>query len=139
MSVCSSWKRGTNEITNSLVRPYLPKATDLSRCQTQLDAIAEEINNRLGKTLNAYSPLEVYREMLRNHHEASAPLRYWYGPVKFEFLYPFALSLSKGFPVLDRLSSNGNSILHEAGSITHLLCLGFKPPAYSRREPLSKI
>ena len=69
----SPWQRGTNENTNGLVRQYLPKGKDLSAySQEQLDAIADEINNRPRKTLNAYSPLEVYREVLLNHHEAPA-------------------------------------------------------------------
>ena len=67
----SPWQRGTNENTNGLVRQYLPKGTDLSGYnQEQLDAIADEINNRPRKTLNAYSPLEVYRDLLLNHHAA---------------------------------------------------------------------
>ena len=67
----SPWQRGTNENTNGLVRQYLPKGTDLSGySQDQLDTIADEINNRPRKTLNAYSPLEVYRDVLINHHVA---------------------------------------------------------------------
>ena len=38
----------------------------------RLDAIADEMNNRPRKTLNAYSPLEVYRDKLLGHHEALA-------------------------------------------------------------------
>ena len=34
------------------------------------DEIADEINNRPRKTLIAYSPLEVYRNLLLNHHSA---------------------------------------------------------------------
>ena len=69
----SPWQRGTNENTNGLVRQYLPKGTDLSGySQEQLDAIADEINNRPRKTLNAYSPLEAYRDKLLNHHAAPA-------------------------------------------------------------------
>ena len=69
----SPWQRGTNENTNGLVRQYLPKGTDLSSySQQQLDAIADEINNRPRKTLNAYSPLEAYRDKLLNHHAAPA-------------------------------------------------------------------
>ena len=69
----SPWQRGTNENTNGLVRQYLPKGTDLSGySQEQLDAIADEINNRPRKTLNAYSPLEAYRDKLLHHHAAPA-------------------------------------------------------------------
>ena len=69
----SPWQRGTNENAFGLVRQYLPKGTDLSGySQDQLDAIADEINNRPRKTLKAYSPLEVYRNLLLNHHAAPA-------------------------------------------------------------------
>ena len=44
--------KGTNENMNDLVRQYLPKGTDLSiYSQEQLDAIADEINNRPRKGL----------------------------------------------------------------------------------------
>ncbi|MEC5212050.1 IS30 family transposase [Polaromonas sp. CG_9.5] len=72
----SPWQRGTNENTNGLVRQYLPKGTDLSGySQAQLDAIADEINNRPRKTLNAHSPLEVYRNLLLNYHPSPATIQ----------------------------------------------------------------
>ena len=63
----SPWQRGSNENMNGLVRQYLPKGTDLSvYSQEQLDAIADEINNRPRKGLGVRSPLSVYRELLLN-------------------------------------------------------------------------
>ncbi len=63
-------QRGSNENTNGLVRQYLPKWNDLSvYSQEQLDAIADEINNRPRKGLGVRSPLAVYRELLINSSE----------------------------------------------------------------------
>jgi IS30 family transposase len=68
----SPWQRGTNENTNGLVRQYLPKGTDLSGySQQQLDAIADQINNRPRKALGVKSPLAVYRELLQNQSQYS--------------------------------------------------------------------
>ena len=65
----SPWQRGSNENINGLVLQYLPKGTDLSvYSQEQLDAIADEINNRPRKGLGVRSPLAVYRDLLINHH-----------------------------------------------------------------------
>ncbi len=77
MAVCfcdphSRWQRGSNENTNGLVRQYLPKGTDLSvKCQEQLDAIANEINNLLRKGLRVRSPIAIYQELLLNLPEQS--------------------------------------------------------------------
>lgn len=68
----SPWQRGSNENTNGLVRQYLPKGTDLSGySQDQLDAIADQINNRPRKGLGVRSPLAVYRELLLNSPQHS--------------------------------------------------------------------
>lgn len=68
----SPWQRGSNENTNGLVRQYLPKGTDLSGySQEQLDAIADQINNRPRKGLGVRSPLAVYRELLLNSPQHS--------------------------------------------------------------------
>lgn len=68
----SPWQRGSNENTNGLVRQYLPKGTDLSDySQEQLDAIADQINNRPRKGLGVRSPLAVYRELLLNSPQHS--------------------------------------------------------------------
>jgi IS30 family transposase len=68
----SPWQRGSNENTNGLVRQYLPKGTDLSGySQEQLDAIADQINNRPRKGLGIRSPLAVYRDLLINNPQYS--------------------------------------------------------------------
>jgi IS30 family transposase len=68
----SPWQRGSNENMNGLVRPYLPKGTDLAGySQEQLDAIADEINNRPRKGLVVRPPLAVYTELLLNSPQHS--------------------------------------------------------------------
>lgn len=68
----SPWQRGSNENINGLVRQYLAKGTDLSvYTQKQLDAIADEINNRPRKGLGVRSPLAVYRELILNSPQHS--------------------------------------------------------------------
>ena len=59
----SPWQRGSNENTNGLLRQYYPKGTSLAAVtQQQLDAVAEELNNRPRQTLGFRSPSEVFDE-----------------------------------------------------------------------------
>jgi IS30 family transposase len=58
-------QRPSNENTNGLLREYLPKSTDLSQySRADLDAIAEELNDRPRKRLGYHTPSEVLAKLL---------------------------------------------------------------------------
>jgi IS30 family transposase len=62
----SPWQRGSNENTNGLLRQYLPRRLDFRRLtQADLDAIAEELNERPRQTLGFKTPSQALAEVLR--------------------------------------------------------------------------
>ena len=63
----SPWQRGTNENTNGLLRQYFPKrGFDLrTLTQTQLDAVADELNGRPRQTLGWRSPSQALDHAIR--------------------------------------------------------------------------
>jgi len=59
------WQRGSNENTNGLLRQYFPKGTDFSLVtEADLDAVADELNDRPRKRLSFANPTEQLAELL---------------------------------------------------------------------------
>lgn len=62
----SPWQRGSNENTNGLLRQYLPRRLDFrTLTQADLDAIAQELNERPRQTLGFKTPSQALAEVLR--------------------------------------------------------------------------
>jgi transposase, IS30 family len=61
----SAYQRGSNENSNGLLREYFPKKTDFNKVSwEELLQATEELNNRPRKTLNYYTPKEVFNQLL---------------------------------------------------------------------------
>ena len=68
----SPWQRGSNENINGLLREYLPKGTDLSRTTpAQLQAIADELNDRPRKRFGYHTPREQLAKLLTEDHRVA--------------------------------------------------------------------
>lgn len=63
----SSYQRGANENINRQLRAYLPKRSSIENLtQKELDAIADELNNKPRKRLDWYTPRECYEWCVQN-------------------------------------------------------------------------
>ena len=57
----AAWERGLNENTNGLIRQYFPKKYDFTRItNTDVQLVADLLNNRPRKTLGYRTPNEVF-------------------------------------------------------------------------------
>ena len=62
-----SWERGANENMNGLIKPYVPKGTDLSGITDEIVAwVEEKLNNRPRKRLGYITPNEKFNSILIN-------------------------------------------------------------------------
>ncbi len=60
-----SWQRGTNEHTNGLLRPFLPKGTDFRQTSWQeLARYTDLLNDRPRKRLAYRTPAEVFEPLI---------------------------------------------------------------------------
>jgi transposase, IS30 family len=68
------WQRGSNENINGLLREYLPKGTDLSAwTPAQLQAIADDLNDRPRKRFGYHTPREQLAKLLAQDRVATTP------------------------------------------------------------------
>jgi IS30 family transposase len=62
----SPWQRGSNENTSGLLRQHFPRSTDFrALTQSDLDAVAAELNDRPRQTLGWKSPCQALDQALR--------------------------------------------------------------------------
>lgn len=67
------WQRGSNENINGLLREYLPKGTDLSvHTPAQLQAIADDLNDRPRKRYGYHTPREQLAKLLTDDNQRVA-------------------------------------------------------------------
>jgi IS30 family transposase len=65
----ASWKRGTNENANGLVRWYFPKGTDFAKITDEQVALVESLlNNRPRKCLGFRTPIEAAASAVALRH-----------------------------------------------------------------------
>src|SRR4029077_7141989 len=68
----SPWQRGTNENINGLLREFFPKGTDLSiYTPADLQAAADNLNNRPRKRHGYLTPNEVMTNLLRQDNQST--------------------------------------------------------------------
>jgi IS30 family transposase len=60
------WQRGSNEITNGLLRQHFPRSTDFrALTQSDFDNVAAELSGRPRQTLGWKSPCQALDEALQ--------------------------------------------------------------------------
>jgi IS30 family transposase len=65
----SPWQHGSNENTNGLLRQYFPKKANLSGyTQSDLDKVAQRLNQRPRKTLSFQTPASKLRASVATTH-----------------------------------------------------------------------
>jgi IS30 family transposase len=66
------WQRGSNENVNGLLREYLPKGSDLRNwTPRQLQAIADELNDRPRKRFGYHTPAEQLAKLLADNQSVA--------------------------------------------------------------------